>query len=282
MVAVPEKSTLFSYFGLWKVPELVVAQFPLGSGAVDSWPAISGRPEHSYTGNTGVTVWKYCDGEHEIRKPKHMWTDDDLEPVQMMDTETRKVIAMMLVILEQMSRKFVYSRRMKYLRELEAQHEATVSESAADDQKLRMHSEFKAIGLADETRLWSMKLFDQQAEHLYCVIEVHERDREIDRIVGQCSDDEGCLYTDLVESKNVLDTSTFKLCDPESNLRELKIRWVLVESEQQAGYEFGVSHDSVMQIPQESLVLVSSRVTSHFNFWNPIRRFVCSRQLLPV
>ena len=39
-----------------------------------------------------------------------MWTDDELEPVQMMDTETRKVIAMMLVILEQMSRKFVYSR----------------------------------------------------------------------------------------------------------------------------------------------------------------------------
>ena len=57
----------------------------------------------------------FTDGEHEIRKPKHMWTDDDLEPVQMMDTETRKVIAMMLVIFEQMSQKFVYSRRMKDL-----------------------------------------------------------------------------------------------------------------------------------------------------------------------
>ena len=67
----------------------------------------------------------FTDGEHEIRKPKHMWNDDDLEAVQMMDTETRKVIAMMLVILEQMSQKFVYSRRMKDLRELEAQHEAT-------------------------------------------------------------------------------------------------------------------------------------------------------------
>ena len=53
----------------------------------------------------------------------------------MMYTETRTVTAMMLVILEQMSRKFVYSRRMKDLRELEAQHEATVSESATDDQK---------------------------------------------------------------------------------------------------------------------------------------------------
>ena len=37
----------------------------------------------------------------------------------------------------------------------------------------------------------------------------------------------------------------------------------LVGVEQQAGYEFGMSHNSVMQIPQESLVLVSSRVTSH-------------------
>ena len=39
----------------------------------------------------------FTDGEHEIRKPKHVWTDDDLEPVQMTDTETPKVIAMMLV-----------------------------------------------------------------------------------------------------------------------------------------------------------------------------------------
>ena len=84
----------------------------------------------------------FTDGEHEIRKPKHMWADDDSEPVWITDTETRKFIAMMLVIFEQMSRKFVYSRRMKDLRELE--HEATVSESATDDQKLRMHSEFKA------------------------------------------------------------------------------------------------------------------------------------------
>ena len=41
-----------------------------------------------------------------------MWTDDDLEPVQMMDTKT-KVTGMMLVILVQMGRRFVYSRRMK-------------------------------------------------------------------------------------------------------------------------------------------------------------------------
>ena len=117
--------------------------------------------------------------------------------------------------------------------------------------------------MADETRLWSMKLFDQQAEHLRYVIEMHLRDSESDRIARQCSDDEGCLYTDLVESKNVLDTSTFKLCDPESNLRELKIKCMLVELEQQVGYKFEVSIDSVMQIPQESLLLVSSRATSH-------------------
>ena len=59
------------------------------------------------------------------------------------------------------------------------------------------------------------------------------------------------------------DTSTNKLCDLESKLRELKIKCMLVDFEQQEGYEFGVSHDSVVQIPQESLVLVSSRVTSH-------------------
>ena len=79
-----------------------------------------------------------------------MWAGDDLEPVQMMDTETRKVVAMLLVILEQLSRKFVYSRRMKDLRELEAQHEVIVSESATDDQKLRTHSEFKATCLTDD------------------------------------------------------------------------------------------------------------------------------------
>ena len=89
------------------------AQFPFRSGA-DSWPAVSERSKHNYAGHTwsyGVEVLcLFTDCEHEIRKPKHMWTDDELEPVQMMDTETRKVIAMMLVILEQMSRKFVYSR----------------------------------------------------------------------------------------------------------------------------------------------------------------------------
>ena len=149
---------------------------------------------------------------------------------------------------------------MKDLRELEAQHEATVSKSATDDQKLRLHSEFKAICFTDETRLWSMEHSDQQAEHLR---EMHVRNSESDRIARQCSDDEGCLCTDLVESKNVFDTSTLKLCDPESNLRELKIKCMLVEFEQQAGYEFGVSHNSVMRLPQESLVLVSSRSTSH-------------------
>ena len=78
LVAVPEKSTLFSYCGLWKLPELVGAQFPFGSGAVwlqtasfgwgavDTWPAISGRPEHNYAGHTGVTVWKYCVGSQTV------------------------------------------------------------------------------------------------------------------------------------------------------------------------------------------------------------------------
>ena len=82
---------------------------------------------------------------------------------------------------------------MKDLRELEAQHEATVSRSATDDQKFRMHSEFKAICLTDETRLWSMEQMehsDQRAEHLR---EMHVRDSESDRIARQCSDDEGCF-----------------------------------------------------------------------------------------
>ena len=54
-----------------------------------------------------VVLCGFTDGAHEIRIPEHMWTDGDLQPVQTMDTETRKVIAMMLVILEQMSQKFV-------------------------------------------------------------------------------------------------------------------------------------------------------------------------------
>ena len=66
------------------------------------------------------------------------------------------------------------------------------------------------------------------------------RDSESDRIARQCSDDDGCLCTDLVESKNVFDTSTFKLCDPESHLRELKIECMLGEVEQQAGFECGM------------------------------------------
>ena len=124
----------------------------------------------------------FTDGEHEIRKPKHMWTDDDLEPVQMMYTETREVTTMMLEILEQENAKFklefepkhqemecnvhecqmlVYSRRLKGWRELEPQHEATVSENATDDQKLRMNREFKVVCLTDETRLLSMKYSDR-------------------------------------------------------------------------------------------------------------------------
>ena len=120
----------------------------------------------------GVEVFcGFTDGEHEIRKPKHAWTDGVLEPAQMTDTETRKVIAMMLVRTEE--------REVCVLKTYErvAQHEATVSESATDDQKLRMHGEFKAICLMDETRLWSMELPDQQTEHLRCVTEMHVRFR---------------------------------------------------------------------------------------------------------
>ena len=197
-------------------------------------------------------MWSgFTDGEHEIRKPKHMWTDDDLEPVQVMDTETREVTTMTLDILEQENVKFklefepmhqemecqvqkcqmlLISRRMKGWRELEAKHEATVSENAPDDQKLRMNSEFKAICMTDETRLWSMKYSDRQDEHLR---EMHVRDSAKNRMAKQCTGDEGCLCLDLVESKK--DTSTFKLCDPESILRELKnkclhIEWKIVSS----------------------------------------------------
>ena len=71
------------------------------------------RPQFCWTHwSYGVEVLcGFTDGEQENRKPKHTWTDDDLDPVQMMDTETRKVIAMLLVMLEQMSWKFLYSRR---------------------------------------------------------------------------------------------------------------------------------------------------------------------------
>ena len=56
------------------------------------------------------------------------------------------------------------------------------------------------------------------------------RDSESDRIARQCSDGEGCLCTDMVESTNVFDTSTFKLCDHEWKLRELKTKCVLVDA----------------------------------------------------
>ena len=88
------------------MPELVGAQFPFGSGAV--WlQSIHGRLSQEDRTQFRWTHWSYgvevlcgfTDGEHEIRKSKHMWTDD-LEPVQMLDTERSKVIAMMLVILE--------------------------------------------------------------------------------------------------------------------------------------------------------------------------------------
>ena len=51
----------------------------------------------------------FTDGEHEIQKPKHMWTDDDSEPVDNGhgDTESHCNDA---CDLEQMSWKFVYSK----------------------------------------------------------------------------------------------------------------------------------------------------------------------------
>ena len=43
-----------------------------------------------------------------------------------------------------------------------------------------------------------------------------------------------------------LDGSKVKLRDPESILRELRISWMFVESQQQAFYKFGMLHDIVM------------------------------------
>ena len=70
-------------------------------------------------------MWKYCVGSQTVNmrsgsRSIYVDSDDDSDPVSITDTETRKVFAMMLVILEQMRRRFVYSRRMKDLRELEA------------------------------------------------------------------------------------------------------------------------------------------------------------------
>ena len=65
-------------------------------------------------------------------------------------------------------------------------------------------------------------------------------------MAGQCSGVEGCLDASLIESKVVLDGSKVKLRDPESILRELKISWMFVESQQQAFYKFGTSQDVVM------------------------------------
>ena len=74
-----------------------------------------------------------------------------------------------------------------------------------------MHSEFKAICLTDETRVvvngtTSISKLNIYARCMRVTV-------KIDRIVGQCSDDEGCFCTDMVESKKVFDTSTFELSD---------------------------------------------------------------------
>ena len=58
LVAVPEKSILFSYFVCGKCRNWWGTVFHLVAEQSISWPTISGRPEHSYAGNTGVMVWK--------------------------------------------------------------------------------------------------------------------------------------------------------------------------------------------------------------------------------
>ena len=85
---------------------------------------------------------------------------------------------------------------------------------------------------------------DTEARKVFAVRLV--RDSVRNRMAGQCSGVEGCLDASLIESKVVLDGSKVKLRDPESILRELKISWMFVESQQQAFYKFGTSHDVVM------------------------------------
>ena len=80
---------------------------------------------------------------------------------------------------------------------------------------------------------------DTEARKVFAVRLV--RDSVRNRIAGQCSGVEGCLDASLIESKVVLDGSKVKLRDPESILRELKISWMFVESQQQAFYKFGTS-----------------------------------------
>ena len=85
---------------------------------------------------------------------------------------------------------------------------------------------------------------DKEARKVFAVRLV--RDIVRNRMAGQCSGVERCLYASLIESKVVLDGSKVKLRDPESILRELKISWMFVESQQQAFYKFGMLHDIVM------------------------------------
>ena len=96
--------------------------------------------------------------------------------------------------------------------------------------------------------------------------EMHVRFSQKDKISRQCSDDEGCLYTNLREVEcnfHYFQLEQIRLRITQLECECLTIKCMLVEFEQQAGYEFGVSQNSVLQIPQEFLVLVSSRVTSH-------------------
>ena len=83
----------------------------------------------------------------------------------------------------------------------------------------------------------SVQVMDTEARKVFAVRLVCDSVRN--RMAGQCSGVEGCLDASLIESKVVLDVSKVKLRDPESILRELKIRWMFVGS--QAVYEFDMS-----------------------------------------
>ena len=108
---------------------------------------------------------------------------------------------------------------------------------------------------------------------------------EKDKISKQCSDDEGCLYTNLRElgwNFQYLQLEQIRLRITQLECECLKIKCMLVEFDQQARYEFGVLHNSVNADTASVFGFGQFKGYLTLNFWNPVGRIVCSRQLLPV
>ena len=85
----------------------------------------------------------------------------------------------------------------------------------------------------------SVQVKDTEARKVFAVRLV--RDSVRNRMERQSSDEGEGLNANPLKSNGVNDVLKEKLRHPDSILRELKISWMFVESQQQAFYKFGMS-----------------------------------------